>query len=270
MTGIDNKTLLSESIKKSLKDSGALADLKQVSFDDPSIKERELLTQLKGQAKDAIDEIQKLLDSGILDDASAKKLSDTQAKLKSAIKGPMTAAALAAVLSEANNVLTGADASGKNGIPQATKEQLWQRVDAYNKEIDDDFDKMRKAGMVFNDKLWNRHKELGEYLKAHPHDIGTQKELDAVDDAMLLQADGQVKACPGAKDACDDAKQKSADRHKVVDKDLAGVSKNEAAGYTMSMADIDSYIDTSNHLTIDDITIQSIGQKQKPSGKQHS
>ncbi len=183
---------------------------------------------LKKDAQAMAEALQQMLDGGGLDDAAAQKLSAVLSRLKTALQGKhLSREALATVLSEAGSVMGNTEGSNK-AASAVTIEQLWQQIDGYNKAIDDDFEKMRNAGILFDETLWNKHLQFSEHLKTHPRDIDKQKELDATDDALLLQAEPQLSKCPGAKESFDDAKQKSKDRHQTVDEDLAGLEKKNA------------------------------------------
>jgi|GEM_PF-2737920 len=256
---------LSDEVKASVIDSGALANLKGISHDAPRASNDDL-DALKQQANNAIDNIQQLLDTGKLDDTTSQKLTAALAKLRSVVgKDGVSRSALAMALSEASTAVAGSDGNGKTQTLQQKTDQLWQQIEAANKEIDDDFEKMRKEGVTFNEKLWNRHKELMEYLEAHPRDIKAQKELDAVDDALLVQAEPQLNEHPDAKPAFTDARDKSKDRHELVDKKLANLGKrSEMIDSEISMSD---FGDTQK-LTMNDIATPAIGQKSHSSGRQ--
>jgi len=270
MTDGNAKNPLSETVKASVTGSGALAHLGKVAYSGTNDAANANLHELKQQAQTTIETIQQLLDSGRLDDSTSLKLTWALDKLRTALgKGAIFPTALAAALSEATASISSAGGAGKGTTLPQTAAQLWQKVDADNKDIDDDFEKMRKAGIAFNDPLWNKHKQLMEYSRTNPHDLKRQKELDAVDDALLMQAEPQLKHCPDAQSSFDDAKKKSKDRHQVVDKDLAGVGKNTAINNSISMADFDDDAPASNgKLTMNDVSSQSIGHKSKPVGKQ--
>jgi len=259
MSGTGDKEPLTDEARASVRNSGALANLRQVSFDNKARVNKNGPEDLKHQAETMIENIQQLLDSGKLDDGTTKKLSDALTKLRSALaKDSVSKADIATALSEAANAVTGVES--KSMSAQQKAEKLWQRVEADNKDIDDDFTKMQQAGFVFNQSLLDRHKELMEYLQTHPRDIGKQKELDAVDDALLLQAESQTGQHPDGKADFDDAKKKSDDRHQLVDKALGTVAQN--ASVTAADFDDDNQV-SAGDLTLNDVKSPSIGQKSK-------
>jgi len=265
----DENDALTDAVKASVKNSGVLASLQHISHENTHKPDEESLNELKQQAVAAIENIQQLLNSGNLDDGTSNKLTSVLAKLKTALgKGAASREALATALSEATNALSGGDGAGKNASAQQAAEKLWQKVDADNKAINDDFAKMREEGIGFSDNLWNKHKELTEYAETHPHDIKTQKELDAVDDALLMQAKPQLDLNPDAKTAFDDAEAKSKDRHQVVDKALAATAKKEAASNNVAMSDFDDRAPTlSGNVTLNDVVPPQVGQKPIGAGK---
>lgn len=267
---------LAESVKSSVMDSGVIAKLKQATAADASKSHHADVEGLRKQVQATIEEIQQMLDSGNLDDGASQKLSAVLSKLRGALqRGAVSREALAAVLSEATSAISTADNSGK-ATTVVTSEQLWQQVENYNHEINDDFEKMRNAGVLFDEKLWNKHRQLLEQLRLHPHDINNQKALDAVDDQLLHQAEPQLAEHPNAKHAFDDAKKKSDDRHKVVDRDLTEISKKNNLA-TSENIDWDSPAASDKtitahkpllaNVTMDDVSLQTVGQKPKPVSK---
>ncbi|RKR84217.1 hypothetical protein BDD43_4445 [Mucilaginibacter gracilis] len=266
MSGSDDKDALTEEAKSAVMASGALGNLKHVAFDHKTPSEKIGLEDLKQQAESVVENIQQMLDGGNVDSSTALKLSTALTKLRGALdNGKVSRMALAAALSEANTALSSIADKGMSAQQKA--DQLWQQVEADNKDIDDDFVKMRKAGIHFNDGLWNKHKELMEYLQKHPRDIAKQKELDAVDDAMLLQAEPQIAHHPDAKSLFDDAKKKSEDRHEAVDKALAAINKGFAKTNEIVSAFDDETQTPHDKLTMNDVASQSVGQKPKPASK---
>jgi hypothetical protein len=264
MAMIDGKEKLTDAVKASVLDSGALANLKRVTHDNAHQPDKDSLHELKQQAHATIDNIQQLLDSGKLDDSTSQKLSSALSKLKGVLgKGVVSRDALAMALSEAVTAVGNADSS-KGMSAQQKAEKLWKRVEADNKEIDDDFIKMRRAGIVLNQSLLDRHNQLMADLQAHPHDIAKQKELDAVDDAMLMQAEPQLEKHTDAKPSFEDAKKKSKDRHEAVDKGLAAVENKKSSANTAFDDDAPA---SGGKLTMNDVTLQSIGQKSKSAAK---
>jgi hypothetical protein len=266
MSDMDNETL-SDKVKASVISSGVLAKLKNVTQPDMDKQSDNHRHDLKHQVQDAIDDILKKLNSGMLDDSTSLKLSGVLQKLQAALhNSPDT---LAAVLSEAATAIS---SSGSESISVAQKKaQLWQQVETDNKTINDDFEKMHEAGIAFNDTTWNRHKQLMQNLKANPQDLKTQKELDAVDDALLLQAQPQLKQCPDAQASFGDAKVESDDRHKAVDQGLMLIDKKEIANNSVSLSDFDNDTPASGgKLTLNDVTSQSVGQQVKSVGKTQS
>jgi hypothetical protein len=268
------KPMLTDAAKAALIDSGILPKFKNAFYADAPAK-RDVDTQvLKDKAQGMVEGLQQLIDSGKLNDADMQKLSAVLARLLGALQGGvLSREALATALSEASTAMGAADSGGKGQTIEQKLELLWQKIDAYNKDIDDDFTKMRKAGVLFDEKLWRKHEQLSEYLKHHPHDIGTQKELDAVDDALLQQAEPQLNKCPGAGEAFDDAKKKSKERHQTVDRDLTELNKRAVALNPNADFDWDSPTTqekTKNtdkasftDVTMNDIETQNISQSSK-------
>ncbi len=193
-------------------------------FKDAAHVEIAEIHALKKKAQAVSEDLQQLIGGGTLDEATTQKLSAALGRLRGALQGgAISTVALAAALSEAVAAIGATENSSRASFLKQKTEQLWQRIDQCNNEIDDDFEKMRKAGILFDEKLWNRHKELSEELQAHPHDLRNQKELDAIDDQLLRQAEPQLCRHPGAKPQFDDAQKKSEDRHQLVDHDLAAL-----------------------------------------------
>ncbi len=259
MSSTEEKPTLTERLKASIVGSGVLNNLRKLTYSDAPAADRDDLDELKQQAQTAIENIQQLLDSGKLDDGTSQKLTSALAKLKTALgKDTISRAALAIALSEAATVINSVDGDIRSAALQKMEAKLWAKVEADNKDIDDDFTKMRKAGIAFNDNLWNKHAQLTEYLQTHPHDMAKQKELDAVDDALLMQAKPQLEQHPDAKSPFDDATKKSKDRHQLVDHALA----------TKSLANIafDDDTEVAKHgqgenLTMNDVVPPTTGQK---------
>jgi len=265
---------LTDAAKASVLNAGVIGQLKQALHGHEPEQESDLHA-LRQDAKAMAESLQSLLNGGRLDDTTALKISGALSRLKAVLQGGgISREALSAVLSEAASLAATAEGSASQGSA-TTIEKLWQQVETYNHEINDDFEKMRKAGVLFDEKLWNKHKQLLDQLRLHPHDITNQKELDAVDDALLHQAEQQLDHCPGAKHAFDDAKKKSDERHKVVDHDLQ--EKANRTPLTTAELDWDAPISKSKSVandksacadvTINDVTLQNIGQKSKPSNK---
>ncbi|WP_457128754.1 hypothetical protein [Mucilaginibacter sp. HD30] len=250
MDNAENSKKLTDAVRASVTHSGVLSNLRQVKHEDAPHDD---LAKLTEQANTAIENIEHLLNAGKLDDTTSLKLTAALTKLRSAVgKDNVSRAALTQALAEASTAVSGTDCTGKAQTLQEKTDQLWHRIKTSNKEIDDDFTKMQKAGIVFNQTLLNRHTELMEYLKTHPRDLTSQKELDAVDDAMLLQAEKQLKEHPNAQPSFDDANKKSKDRHEMVDKELAVISKRESvADNALSAFDDTSSPDTK--LTMNDV-----------------
>ena len=95
-----------------------------------------------------------------------------------------------------------------------------------------------------------------------------------MDDALLMQAEPQLAKHPDAKAFFDDAKAKSKDRHKVVDQDLVNIDK-ALSKVDVNSTDFDEPADAakknvSGDLTMNDVTLQAVGQKPKSNVKQHS
>ena len=225
----EEKAPLTDSVKASVMGSGVLDKLKTVAQGSVPPSRDENQQALQQQARAAIADIQELLSASRNDRASAK-LTGLLAKLQNALeKGTLSGSSITAALSEAVSATNSASENvpAHHLTPQQQKEKLWLQVEADNKEINDDFTKMQKAGVHFNDGLWERHKQLTEELAAHPRDIKKQKELDAVDDAMLMQAEKQLDTHPDAKAFFDDAKKRSIERHQLVDKDLEAINNNK-------------------------------------------
>ncbi len=175
MSTDDYKKSLSDAVKASVSSSGALANLKQVTHDNAQQPENESLQDLKQQAVAAIENIQQLLNGGGLDDGTSQKLTAALFKPKAALgKGSVSRDALATALSDAVTAMGSSEGTGKGMSARQKADESWKKVESYNQEIDDDFTKMQKAGIVFNQSLLDRHKELKEYMETHPHDIAKQ------------------------------------------------------------------------------------------------
>jgi hypothetical protein len=238
----ERKEPLTDLVKAAIADSGLLTKLK-VTANEGVQQHNNNQQALQPQARAAISEIQDILSTCRNDRASAK-LMGMLAKLQNALEqGTLSSASITAALSEATSAMNSSDENTIQGsvTPQQEKEKIWLQVATHNKEINDDFEKMQKAGVHFNDGLLNRHKQLMEELAAHPQDIKKQKELDAVDDAMLMQAEKQLDKSPDAKASFDDASQKSKERHQLVDKALEALNTNLAkANDKKSLFDADA------------------------------
>jgi hypothetical protein len=264
----ETKQQLADIVRSSLIDSGVIAGLKQVAYNDPLPSDNDSMDDLKQEAQTAVADIQRALDARNPDDTGSQKLKSALVNLRSALaKGTISRAALEMALAEAASAMSGTEGATQS-TSQKIEEQLWLRVESDNKDIDDDFTKMRKAGVIFNDSLWNKHQQLMEYLQTYPHDISKQKELDAVDDVMLMQAGQQLDKCSDAKPSFDDAQKKSEDRHNAVDKALAGIAKKKSVGSDISMADFDDVRAPDSKLTLNDVKSQAVGQKPTSSVKQ--
>lgn len=265
---------LTDAAKASVLNAGLIGQLKHALHSHKPEHENDLHS-LKQDAKAVAESLQSLLNGGRLDDTTTLKISGALFRLKAVLQGGgISREALSAVLSEASSLAATAEGSASQDNA-ATIEKLWQQVETYNHEINDDFEKMRKAGVLFDEKLWNKHKQLLEQLRLHPHDITNQKELNAVDNQLLHQAEPQLEHCPGAKHAFDDAKKKSNDRHKVVDHDLQ--EKANRTPLTTAELDWDAPISKSKsvandksacaNVTMNDVALQNVGQKSKSSNK---
>jgi len=271
-----------DAVKASIKNAGIIAGLKQmVQGDGVPMKPKDIdLHTLKKKAQEMIEDLQQVIASGKLGDTDLQRLGSLLIKLQSALQGGMISReALAAVMSEAGTAISVADnAAGAKEALNQKMEQLWYRIEQNNKAIDDDFEKMRKEGVRFDEKLWQKHKELSEYCLAHPHDIGKQKELNAIDDQLQLQAELQLDTHLGAKPYFDDAKKKSEERHRLVEHDLTGIEKKTAILSANTDLDwnedipsekfkkVDKY--AVQDVTINDITVTNMGQKPKNTEKQ--
>jgi len=266
-------TGLTDAAKASVLHTGLHTQLKRAVSPAKPVHDSDVQA-LKRDAQAMAETIQQLLNSGGLDDAVTQKLNAVLSRLKGALHGGhVSREALATALAEATSALSGAEAASKTASA-ITIEQLWLQVDAYNKEINDDFEKMRKAGIQFDEKLWHKHRQLSEYLADHPHSIKEQKELDAVDDELLLQAEPQLAKHPNAKEAFDDAKKKSHERHKVVDHDLNKAQQNmndtSLINWDSPVADDKAGYGNKQlltNVTMDDVSLQTVGQKPKPASK---
>nr|WP_322624519.1 hypothetical protein [uncultured Flavobacterium sp.] len=247
---------LTDAAKAAVLDSGVISELKQAVYSSKVTADD--TDNLKGKAEAMADELQQLINSGTLDDADLQKFSGVLMRLRGALAGgTISREALAAALSEASGALA-ATSSSKSQTMQEKIEQLWQQVEQYNKAINDDFGTMRKAGMVFDDELWKKHERLLQELQEHPRDIEKQKELNAVDDKLLEEAESQLSKHPEAQPAFEHAKKESEVRHKVVDKDLSAsekrISKSNLA------------LDWDKDLTMNDIQMPAVGQKVAAKG----
>lgn len=221
---------------------------------------------LKKKALGMVEDLQQLIESGKLNDVASQKLNGVLTKLRGVLQeGVISREALAMVLSEAIAAIGTANGAGGNLTPQQRMAQLWQKIDTYNKEIDDDFENMRKAGIVFDEKLWNKHKQCSEYLQTHLHDIEMQKALNAVDDQLLEQAERQLRKCPNAKPHLDDAKNKSKERHKDVAEAVAmtRVIEQDIAGLT----DADLDIRQGQEVTMNDVSAPAITKHKSTQDK---
>ncbi len=268
--------LLTDAAKAAVLGQGIIPKLKNSINAGDNPKDAKL-EALKNKAQVTIEEIEKLVGGGNLDSATAQKLVAVLAKLRSAAhSGSISREALANVLSEAATMMTAAGGVGKTNT-DATSEKLWQTIEACNKAIHDDFERMYGAGVVFDEKLWDKHKQLTEYMLTHPRDIEKQKELNQVDDQLLLQAESQISAHPEAKKYFEEAKKKSEDRHKTVDEDLAAIEKKTIQ--LDSNTDLDWGTPPSkekpgatqkslfHETTMNDVESQNVGQKPKIIGK---
>ena len=257
---------LTDAAKAAVLDSGIISELKQAVFSGKVTADD--TDTLKGKAEAMADELQQLINSGTLDDADLQKFSTVLMRLRGALQnGTISREALAAVLSEASGAVATASSS-KSQAMQEKIEQLWQQLEQHNKAINDDFDTMRKAGMVFDDELWKKHERLLRELQEHPRDIEKQKELNAVDDKLLEEAESQLAKHPEARPAFEHAKTESEARHKVVDHDLVALEKNindmDSAWDKPPVKENASTLKASlEEVTLNDIESQHVGQKLK-------
>lgn len=257
---------LPDAVKAALQDSGVIAELKQAVYVDKAVSVD--TEALKGKAEAMADDLQQLINSGTLDDADLQKFSGVLMRLRAALQnGTLSREALAAALSEASGALA-ATSSSKGQAMQEKIEQLWQQVEQYNKAINDDFGTMRKAGMVFDDELWEKHERLLQELQEHPRDIEKQKELNAVDDKLLEEAESQLAKHPQARPAFEHAKKESEERHQVVDHDLVVLERNiidmdSAWGKPPVKENASTLKASMEEVTLNDIEPQHVGQKLK-------
>lgn len=261
-SGIIEKSKLTEAAKAAVTVSGITINFRDMMHaGDPALRDSDMQA-LKKKAQAKIEDLQQLIGSGKLDDANSQKLNAILTRLLGALQaGVISREALASALSEATTALGAADGTNKNLSPQQQAEMLWQKIDGYNKDIHGDFEKMREAGIVFNEKLWNKHQQLSEYLQAHPHDIEKQKELNAVDDQLLRQAKPQLGQCPDARPHFDDATAKSEKRHKdVAEAEAITRAKKQTA---TELTDADWDVPQGEDVTMNDVTAQAIA-RQKP------
>lgn len=251
---------LPDAVKAAVAGSGLMPALKHALFPNAPRPGGEPVEALKGKAEAAIQDIEQRLSGGTLDDAALQKLGTALLRLQGALQqGAVSPEALAAALAEARSAINAADSSAKVQAVSQRMEQLWQQVEACNKEIDGDFEKMRQAGIRFDAKLWNRHQALSDYLLAHPQDIGQQKELDAVDDQLLHQAEPQLHHCPSAKPHYEHAKKKSEERHQEMEE--INASKQIERQQNFTSTDWDDI--QSENVTMNDVTAP-VTRKQKP------
>jgi len=266
MGNADNQ--LTDDVKEFILRSGIGNNLKQVTYNDDKRPADNQVDGLKQQAQAEISEIQQLLNSGTLDPESSKRLSGALHLLQGALaKKNISAAELSAAITDAMIATVSAEGGPNSPAVKKRAEKLWHQVDVDNKDIDDDFTKMRKAGVKFNDSLWNRHEQLMADLKEHPHDLKKQKELDAVDDALLVQAQPQIGQNPDAKMAFNDATDKSKERNEMVNKALTEINKQLSKTNTTDAAlddqDKTKAKSAGANLTMDDVKVQNVGQKPK-------
>lgn len=266
---ISNTPILTDKAKAALRNAGVISQLKQAVYSEDTIKTGDA-DLLKGKAAAMAENLQQLIDSGTLNDTDSQKLNSILSQLRGALQGgKISREALVMALSEASTAIGTASLTSKSMKEQQKVNQLWQKIEQCNESINDDFEKMQKAGIVFDEKLLEKHKRLLEYLQEHPQDIEKQKELNAVDDQMLKQAESQLAKHPDAKPHFDDAQQKSDDRHQAVDKDLKTVKGRdfELDSNTELDWDISSSKENStiriHDVTLDDIKQPNVGQTQR-------
>jgi hypothetical protein len=77
--------------------------------------------------------------------------------------------------------------------PQQKMAKLWAEVAEANKKVDDYFGFLKEKGVDFDDADEKRRKDLQERLKANPHDLEAQKELAALENRMLTEAEPQIE-----------------------------------------------------------------------------
>lgn len=264
---ITDKAFLTDAVKAALAGSDLAPKQPILNHSDTEAD----VQALKGKALAAAEDVAQLIDSGKFDDAEVQKLSGALVKLRSVLQdGKITKQALATALGEVSIAIGAAESSRKDQMLRQQEARIWHKVEQCNKEIDDDFENMRRAGIVFDDKLWRKHKELSEHMQAHPQDIDKQKELNAVDDLLLQQAEPQLKKHPNGKSHLDDAKKKSKDRHQMVDNDLAALESSTLIVNSNTKLDWTASITADGQgkdMTIDEIERPSVGQKTKIASK---
>lgn len=249
--------LLTEAVKTALADQGIIPTLKQSVYSGEKPKDAELQS-LKVKAQSAIEEIEKLIGSSNLDQANATKLNTILMRLRGALhSGNVSRDTLAGILSEATTTIASVNESQQANI-QSKIEECWHNIEEQTKAINDDFEKMRKAGILFDQKLWEKHERLTQQLQDNPRDIDKQKELNAIDDLLIRQAEPQLEKHPEARESFNDAKKKSEERHQAVDNDLAGFTKSKQnVDAVMSVFAVES-----QNLTLNDVEYQLVGKKQ--------
>ena len=211
-----------------------------------------------------LNQIEQLL-TGNLSDAATQKLNAALVKLQGLLhSGSISQEVLAVALADAVVAISAANAENAQLSPQQKIEKLWHEVEHYNKEIEDGFEKMRKAGIVFDQQLWTKHTHLAEDLQSSPHDLAKQKELDAVDDALLREAEPQLGSHPEAKEFFNDVKKESEQRHKAVDQDLEHAQESIKEANTNTDLDWEK---SGKDVTLNDVEPQNVGAKNQSSQK---
>lgn len=264
-----DKSTLTDKAKTALLNAGIIPQLKQAVYADDVLK-ADNTERLNSKAQATAESLQQLIDSGTLNDTDTQRLTIILSHLRGALQGGrISREALVAALAEATTALSTTTAAVKNVTEQQKVNQLWQKIEKCNETINDDFEKMQEEGIVFDKKLLEKHKQLLEHLKEHPHDIEKQKELNAVDDQMLKQAEAQLAKHQDAKPHYDDAKKQSDDRHQMVDKDLK-IVKNSTIKTQVDWDEPYSEEKNGNKIydvTMDDVKSPNIGHHPKGKGK---
>ncbi len=196
---------------------------------------------------------------------ATQRLNAALVKLQGLLQGgSVSQEALSDAITDAVVAISAVSAESNGLNPQRKIEKLWHEVEHYNKEIEDGFGKMRKAGIVFDSQLWEKHRNLLERLHNSPHDLASQKELDAVDDALLHEAEPQLDAHPAARKFYNDVKKQSEQRHKLVDEDLELAAKELQA--RNAAVDLD-WLQSAKDVTLNDVESQHVGSQTNSSQK---
>jgi hypothetical protein len=228
---------------------------------------------LKQATEKMIEDIQQLLNGGTLDDAVSRRLNNALAKLQGALQGgTISWAALVAALAEAGTAINTANRHDGAMAPQQKMEQLLRGIEQDSKDIDDAFEKMRKAGIVFTKQDWEQRKQLRQYVSDHPGDIEAREALNAKEQAMIADAAPQIVHCPGAQEPFDEAKSKNANQQEKL-REASATAEAIRKEYTINDGAWDGTALGSKKdvqgkdVTMNEVESQHFGQKQSVRGK---